>query len=81
MCCYFFLLKVIEFLIDDLKQAQVQILSNAHVKVVKFKCSSSYIELEWCGTLYSGKFGSLVSHQDSYLCDEQLQKEETFQGT
>ena len=68
-------------MINDLKQAQIQILSNAHVEVVSFKCSSSYIELEWCGTIYSGKFGSLTPPNDSYSCDEQLQKEATVQGT
>ena len=67
-------------MINDLKQAQIQILSNAHVEVMSFKCSSSYIELEWCGTFYSGKFGCLISHEDSNSHDEHLQKEATAQG-
>ena len=35
--------------------------------------STSPIELEWCGTEYSRKFGSLLSYETFSTSDEQLQ--------
>jgi len=55
--------------IHELRQMKIQLLSNVCVKDQNFKCISPQIELEWCGILCSGKYGSLVNS-----C-QQLQKE------
>ena len=52
--------------IEEARQAQIKVLERVNVKD---KRSASQIEVEWDGTLYSGKFGSLIS-----LSDEQLQE-------
>ena len=58
---------------STIEQADVTILRGVHVEKENLECSASPIKVEWCGTMYSGKFGSLLSYENLNTSDEQLE--------
>ena len=58
---------------STIEQAHVKILRGVHVKDENLECSASPIKVEWYGTMYSGKFGSLLSYENLSISDEQLE--------
>ena len=71
--CYYSFKELLASTIEQAEQAELKVFRSVCAKDENLECSTSPIELEWYGTEYSRKFGSLLSYETLSTSDEQLQ--------